>query len=55
MSWERKGGQLVEGFTGEVMTGFAVVWLKRHCMYRSTDLGADTPNGMKSVETTFTK
>lgn len=54
MSWERRGGQLVEGFTEEVMMGFAVVWLKKDCMYRGTDLGADTPTGIKSVETTFT-
>lgn len=36
-------GRLIEGFAGEVMLGFAVVWLRRDCMYRDTALGAGTP------------
>lgn len=31
-------GRLVKGFAGEVMMGFAVVWLKRECICRGTDL-----------------
>lgn len=32
-------GRLIEGFVGEVMLGFVVVWLRRDCMYRDIVLG----------------